>query len=125
MSSHHRTHGSVLIPSSVKVPVGKIHNWQLPPNLCLNIKKEEKAQRFHICYKNKFGGFNIFLQHIFLTLLGCSLLSKDEAEQEAFTCAGSRVVLLQVLLITISLLVCSSCPSCTQDALSVHGQRRF
>lgn len=124
MSSHQRTHGSVLIPSSVKVPVGKIHNWQLPPNLCLNIK-EEKAQRFHIYSKNKFGGFNILLEHIFLPLPGCSLLSKDEAEREAFTCAGSRVVLLQVLLITVSLPVCSLSPSCTQAALSIHDQRRF
>lgn len=87
--------------------------------------KGGKSSRFHIYNKNKFSGFNILLQHIFLTLPGCSLLSKDEAEQEAFTCAGSRVVLLQVFLITVSLLVCSLSPSCPQAVLSIHSQRWF
>lgn len=51
MSSDQRTRGSVLIPSTVKVPLGKLHNWQSPPNLCLNVNKELKAQRCQISYK--------------------------------------------------------------------------
>lgn len=74
MSPHLKTRGSVLIPSSAQEPVGKMHNWQQPPNLCLNVNKEEKAQKCQILHKITLVAliflFNTYSSH-YLVVLGC------------------------------------------------------